>query len=185
MPYLKTVTQYSGFKAILVALLTLYPALTVWADFDATVIGVKDGDTIVVVDSAGAEFELDLAAIDAPELEQPHGHASRQRLLSLLDGKPVWIETAHSELDTGITGKVWVQPADCPECGTTLNVNYAQILSGMAWWRSQYAAQQSPEDRGRYQSAEAEAKARKWGLWIDPGPVNPGAWRLGVRHASD
>jgi endonuclease YncB( thermonuclease family) len=31
----------------------------------------------------------------------------------------------------------------------------------------------APEDRGRYESAEDEAKARKWGLWVDTNPINP------------
>ena len=39
----------------------------------------------------------------------------------------------------------------------------------------------SPEDRGRYESAEDEAKARGWGLWADPNPINPYEWRKGKR----
>jgi endonuclease YncB( thermonuclease family) len=47
----------------------------------------------------------------------------------------------------------------------------------MAWWFRYYADELSPEDRGRYESAENEAKARGWGLWADPNPVNPYKWR--------
>jgi len=36
----------------------------------------------------------------------------------------------------------------------------------MAWWYRYYAKEQSPEDQGRYESAEDEAKARKWGLGL-------------------
>lgn len=50
-------------------------------------------------------------------------------------------------------------------------------LAGMAWWFRYYAYELSPEDRGRYESAENEAKARGWGLWADPDPVNPYKWR--------
>ena len=31
------------------------------------------------------------------------------------------------------------------------------------------------------ESAEDEAKARKWGLWADPNPINPYDWRKGRR----
>ena len=44
-----------------------------------------------------------------------------------------------------------------------------------------YAKEQSPEDRGRYESAEEEAKARKWGLWADTDPINPYDGRKGKR----
>ena len=74
-----------------------------------------------------------------------------------------------------------MQPVDCPTCGKTLDANHAQILAGMAGWYRYYAKEQSPEDQGRYESAEDEAKARKWGLWADPNPINPYDWRKGKR----
>ena len=35
--------------------------------------------------------------------------------------------------------KVWVQPLDCPRCGKTLDVGFAQISAGLAWWYRRYA----------------------------------------------
>jgi hypothetical protein len=67
---------------------------------------------------------------------------------------------AHADITGRVLGKVWVQPADCPSCGKTLDANHAQLLAGMAWWYRYYAKEQSREDRGRYESAEDEAKAR-------------------------
>jgi endonuclease YncB( thermonuclease family) len=93
----------------------------------------------------------------------------------------VKVESSKSDRYGRVLGKVWVQPADCPTCGKTLNTNHAQILAGMAWWYRYYAKEQSPEDRGRYESAEDEAKARRWGLWADSNPVNPYDWRKGER----
>jgi endonuclease YncB( thermonuclease family) len=43
-------------------------------------------------------------------------------------------------------------------------VGLAQISVGLAWWFSRYANEQSPEDRGRYKSAEGDARLRKRGL---------------------
>jgi endonuclease YncB( thermonuclease family) len=94
------------------------------------------------------------------------------------------VESDKSDRYGRLLGKVWVQPADCPTCGQTLDANHAQVLAGMAWWYRYYAKQQSPEDRGRYESAEDEAKARKWGLWVDPHPFNPYDWRKGERPLS-
>ena len=73
--------------------------------------------------------------------------------------------------------KVWVQPGDCPSCGLTLDVGHAQVIAGMAWWYREYAKEQTAEDQGRYESAENEARLRRWGLWSDPQPVPPWDWR--------
>jgi endonuclease YncB( thermonuclease family) len=95
----------------------------------------------------------------------------------MVAGKEVFVESDKQDEYGRALGKVWVQPSDCPSCGKTLDVNHAQLLAGMAWWYRYYAKEQSPEDRGRYDSAEDEAKARGWGLWADPNSINPYDWR--------
>lgn len=63
-------------------------------------------------------------------------------------------------------------------CGKTLDANHSQLLAGMGWWFRHYAKQQSPEDRGRYESVKDEVKARRLGLWSELNPIQPHA---GVR----
>jgi len=146
-----------------------------------SVMGVTDGDTIKVLDADLVLHKVRLTGIDAPERDQPFGRASKKHLASLVAGKDVFVESSKKDEYGRVLGKVWVQPADCPSCGKTLNANHAQLLTGMAWWYRYYAKEQSPEDRGRYESAEDEAKARGWGLWADPEPINPYDWRNGKR----
>jgi endonuclease YncB( thermonuclease family) len=55
----------------------------------------------------------------------------------------------------------------------TLDAGLAQITLGRAWWFRRYADEQSPGDRGRYEFAEQEARAKKGGLWRDGKPVPP------------
>jgi endonuclease YncB( thermonuclease family) len=147
------------------------------ADITGRVVSVIDGDTIRVLDADQVEYRVRLSGIDAPEKGQPYNKVSRKHLASLVAGKEVFVETGKQDIYGRVVGKVWVRPADCPRCGKTLDVNYAQILAGMAWWYRYYAREQSPEDRGRYESAEEEARARQWGLWADPKPINPYEWR--------
>jgi endonuclease YncB( thermonuclease family) len=144
-------------------------------------VAVTDGDTIKVLDANSAQHKVRLTGIDAPERGQSYGTASRDHLASMVAGKDVRVESTKSDRYGRILGKVWVQPSDCPTCGKTLDANQAQLLAGMAWWYRYYAKEQSPEDRGRYESAEDEARARSWGLWADPDPVNPYDWRKGKR----
>lgn len=156
-------------------------AVQVHADVLGRVVAVTDGDTIKVLDSYQVEHKVRLTGIDAPERGQPFSTVSRNHLASMVAGNEVRVESTKSDQYGRLLGKVWVQPSACPTCGKTLDANHAQVLAGMAWWYRYYAMEQPPEDRGRYESAEDEAKARKWGLWADPKPINPYDWRKGKR----
>jgi endonuclease YncB( thermonuclease family) len=165
-------------KAIL--LLLLFSSLA-HADIMGLVVAVTDGDTIKVLDADNTEYKVRLTGIDAPERGQPYNKVSRDHLASMVAGKEVFVESDKQDIYGRELGKVWVQPSDCRSCGKTLNANYAQVMAGLAWWYRYYAKEQSPEDRGRYESAEDEAKARGWGLWADPDPMNPYQWRKSRR----
>lgn len=141
------------------------------------VIGVTDGDTIKVIDADNASWKVRLNGIDAPERGQPFGEASRKYLESLVAGRQVLVKSVNYDRYGRILGNVWVQPRDCSSCGQTLYVNHAQVLGGMAWWYRYYAADQTEEDRGRFESAEQEARKRGRGLWSHPDPVPPWVWR--------
>ncbi len=169
-------------KYIAVLLLTF--SGSAFADINGKVVAVTDGDTIKVLDSNNVQYKVRLTGIDAPEKSQPFGNASRNYLASMVAGKNVRIESSKTDRYGRVLGKVWVQPSDCPSCGKTLNANHAQILSGMAWWYRYYAKDQSPEDRGRYESAENEAKKRKLGLWSESNAIPPWAWRKGQRTST-
>lgn len=146
---------------------------------EGKVVGVADGDTITVLDSDKIQHKIRLSGIDAPERGQPYGNVSKQHLADLVFGKTVTVETTKKDRYGRSVGKVSVQPTDCPTCGRTLDANLAQITVGLAWWYRQYAKEQSPEDRGRYEFAEKEARAKRAGLWKDAKPVPPWEWRHG------
>ena len=165
----------------LIFLILLFVSITVSADIAGRVVAVTDGDTIKVLDSTNTQHKVRLTGIDAPERGQPFGNKSREHLASMVAGKEILVESDKNDRYGRVLGKVWVQPSDCPTCGKTLDANHAQLLAGMAWWYRYYAKEQSPEDQGRYESAEDEARKRKWGLWADPSPINPYDWRKGNR----
>ena len=73
-----------------------------------------------------------LTGIDASERGQPFGTTSTRHLTSLVAGKEVRVVSTKNDRYGRVLGKVWVQPADCPTCGKTLDTNYAQVLTGMA-----------------------------------------------------
>jgi len=141
------------------------------------VVGVADGDTITVLDADRQQHKIRLGGIDAPEKAQPFGQRSKENLSRLVFNKEVRVDWTKRDRYQRIVGKVWVQPADCPTCPMTLDAGQAQLAAGMAWWYRKYAKEQSAEDRGRYESEEQEARARRVGLWRDTDPVPPWEWR--------
>jgi len=145
------------------------------------VVGVADGDTITVLDTTKQQHKIRFAGIDAPERKQPFGTRSRQNLARYVAGKEVRLDCHKTDRYRRKICKVWVQPVDCPRCGTTLEVGLAQVTDGMAWWYRRYAEEQTPEDWGQYESAEQEASSRKRGLWQDNDPVPPWEWRRSKR----
>jgi endonuclease YncB( thermonuclease family) len=165
-------------------LVVTFVTSTADADITGKVVAVTDGDTIKILDNNSVQHKIRLTGIDAPEKAQPFGNASRKHLAFMVAGKDVRIETSKSDRYGRVLGKVWVQPQDCSGCGKTLNANLAQILAGMAWWYQDYARDQPPQDRVRYESAVKEARKRQLGLWSEPDPVPPWAWRRGQRSPS-
>ena len=162
----------------MVAIALGYVAITAHADtLTGRVVGVADGDTIAVLDADRQQHKIRLGGIDAPEKAQPFGQRSKENLSRLVFNKDVRVEWEKRDRYKRIVGKVWVQPADCPTCPMTLDAGQAQLAAGMAWWYRKYAKEQSPEDRGRYESEEQEARARRVGLWGDVNPVPPWEWR--------
>jgi len=137
------------------------------------VVHVADGDTITVLTADKQRHRGRVAGIDAPEKGQPFGDRSRQNVTRIAKGKEATLLCHKTDRYQRKVCKVMVQPWDCPTCGHTLDVGLAQIVVGLAWWYREYAHEQLPEDRGRYESEEVEARLRKRGLWALPNPVPP------------
>lgn len=146
------------------------------AELTGRVVGVSDGDTITVLDTNHMQYKIRLAGIDAPESKQAFGSRSKQHLSSLVYNRQVLVEWNKLDRYGRTVGVVLVDGHDA---------NLEQVRAGMAWWYRQYAREQTPDDRRFYESAEQEARAAKRGLWADPAPVPPWAWRANKQRTRD
>lgn len=159
------------------------------AVIEGRVVGITDGDTITLLDAGKDQHRVRIAGIDAPERGQPDGERSKESLSTLVYDQPVQVESNKRYRDGRIVGKVGVASPDStcrgkPGCPMTLDAGLAQITMGRAWWFRKYAGEQSPKDRGRYEFAEQEARAKKAGLWRDGTAVPPWEWRQ-IRREQD
>ena len=166
----------------------VFPAMLVFSigalaeTLTGTVVGVADGDTITVLDANRAQHKIRLGGIDAPEKAQPFGQRSKESLSAMVFGKEVDVQWNKRDRYQRIVGKVWVQPVSCPTCPKTLDAGLAHLTLGLAWWYRKYAKEQPPEDAGRYEFAEQEARAKHAGLWADGRPISPWDWRKEARR---
>ncbi len=156
------------------------------ATLTGRVVGVADGDTVTVLEGPATRHTIRVAGIDAPEHGQPYSTCSKENLSRLVLDQDVRVEWHAMDGSGGVVGTVWVVSPDSPcrgrrECLKTLDVGLAQLTVGLAWHYTQYAHEQGPQQRGQYEFAEVESRAKKVGLWRDRNPVPPWEWRHSER----
>lgn len=152
------------FLAFLLALLLAATPLRA-ERFQALVLRVKDGDSLVVERLPQKRVsEIRLAGIDAPELGQPWGPSARAALRRLVQGRQVTVVVVDRDRYGRLVGKLWV--------GGTY-VNAAMTRSGNAWAVRQYGA--DAEVRAGHAAARREGR----GLWALPPEqrIPPATWR--------
>lgn len=148
--------------------LLLVSSIATAETYTGRVVGIADGDTVTVLDSANTQHKVRLAGIDAPEKKQAFGQVSKQHLSNLVFDKTVTIETTKRDRYQREIGKILVKGRDA---------NLGQIAAGLAWYYKQYAGEQSPDDRQIYAAAEVAAQQGRKGLWQDANPVPPWDFR--------
>ena len=129
--------------------------------FEAVVVSVYDGDTITV--RTDETIKIRINGIDAPELKQPFGQASKQAMSSLVFGKKVTIKPDKKELYGRTIARVEVDGRD---------VSVQMVETGMAHWYQQYAKRDT-----ELQSAQTKAKSAKLGVWSVPNAIAPWEFR--------
>lgn len=135
---------------------------------NARVVGISDGDSIVVLMEGNKRERVRLATIDAPENHQAFGKPSKQSLSDLIYNKDVRIVTVDKDQYGRIVGEVYVGDK---------NVNLEQLKRGFAWHYKAHQKQQTAKLREEYSRAENEARSNKTGLWQDANPTPPWDYR--------
>jgi endonuclease YncB( thermonuclease family) len=133
--------------------------------FEAEVVRVKDGDSLVVRRfDVKRESEIRLAGIDAPELAQPWGIQARSALRRMVLGKSVTVEVTDRDRYNRLVARVWQGKR---------YVNADMARNGDAWAFSRYLP-----DR-EIRAGQDAARAAGRGLWRLPPDqrLPPATWR--------
>jgi len=132
-----------------------------------TVLEVHDGDTLRVR-RGSQRLRVRLACIDAPELRQPWGKASRDHLRQLIGGNQqrVLLKVSGQDRYGRTVAEVFAQ-------GRFLQAE--QVRAGLAYLYPQYL--NSCPDAAVVQRAEAIAKRQRVGVWKQPNAIRPWQYR--------
>lgn len=156
--------------ATILLILATNSALAAEHQLQLRVVSVHDGDTITGLDDTKTQFKIRLDAIDAPELGQPFGQASKKALSEMVFGKDVAVIAKTKDKYGRTVGHVLIEGQD---------VNLMMLEQGMAWHYKHY------DHNARLSRAEEEARAGKKGLWADRDPVPPWDWRKEHQHRKE
>jgi micrococcal nuclease len=126
------------------------------------VIGIKDGDTVEVIDNLNKTTVLRLAEVDCPEKKQPFGTRAKQFTSNAIYLKTVKYIVTNKDRYGRSIAKVYYK-------GKYLSAEI--IKNGMGWQYKKYSTSQE------LAQFEQKARSKKIGLWTDPNPVYPSEWR--------
>lgn len=130
------------------------------------VVGVKDGDTIVLLVN-GEEVTVRLYGVDTPEKNQPYGQRAKQYTSDQVFGKNVRLIINNKDRYGRTVGTIIL-----PD-GRSLNEEL--IRNGFAWHYKEYSKDKN------LANAEVDARRFKRGLWQDPNPIAPWDFRKNQR----
>ena len=134
----------------------------VFAQISGKVIGIKDGDTVVILLEGNIQKTLRVAEVDSPENSQPFGKNAKQFTSDQIFGKQInFIETDTDRYGRTIA-KIYYD---------NKYVSAEIIKSGFGWWYYHYSNDKNLE------MLEDEASKNKIGLWSDPNSIPPWEWR--------
>lgn len=121
---------------------------------------IYDGDTITALTSQKEKIKIRLYGIDAPELKQPFGKASKRHLIDLISNKSLNINEKGKDKYGRTLAVLYNGDQD---------INAQMVIDGYAWAYDKFSKD--------YVSFQQNAQLLKKGLWIDKDVVRPSDFR--------
>jgi endonuclease YncB( thermonuclease family) len=141
-------------QSFIITLMLILPPTNEQQTIVGTVSRVVDGDTVHVI-SAGTDYTIRLAHIDAPESNQLYGSESTDYLTKLLNKKEVTVKITNKDFFGRHIGNIYLENQD---------INATIVRTGNAWFYSAFSSRKDLRD------AQLQASKNKLGLWAEPVP---------------
>jgi len=146
-------------------------------------IDVADGDTFILLDDLGKRWRVRLGGIDAPESTQPWADRARQHLSDWLRDTRVHLVPIKTDPFGRLVARTLI-PAPEPgtaRAGERIDVGLLLVEAGLAWHFKRYKSDQTPAEFAAFTQAEIRARQAQRGLWSEPDPEPPWAYRERLR----
>ncbi len=134
-------------------------------EYEAKIIRVVDGDTVVVLHNT-VKKKVRLRHIDAPEKSQHYGQSAKDFLSSELEGKSVIVNTDYKDRYGRDIGDIFIY-----DSGMAIYINAKLIKTGNAWVYKSYRG------NSYLMNLENHARKNKLGLWSTKTPLEPWLFR--------
>ena len=159
-------------KRILVILFFLFIIPSALYAWQGKVVGITDGDTIVVLHDGKGE-KIRLYGIDTPEKRQAFGRKAKLFTSNMVFGKDVRVSPIVKDFYERTVGFVYLQDGRC--------LNEEIIRAGLAWVYTKYCKKDICDD---WRTLEQLSRQGMHGLWTNPDPVPPWKFRHGKSSTS-
>ena len=151
-------------KILTITVLFFYTSISFCqTTFSAKVVGIKDGDTVVVLDSLNNQITLRLAEVDTPEKSQPFGTKAKQFTSDQIYRKEVKYVVTDIDRYGRSIAKIYYDD--------NKYLSAEIIKYGLGWHYKRYSTSKE------LANFENSARLQKLGLWYDKNPVAPWEWR--------
>ena len=133
-----------------------------FSQITAKVVGIKDGDTIVILEDGNKTKTLRLAEVDCPESGQPFGKNAKKFTSDCVFGKMIKYYEINYDRYGRTIAKVYFDDK---------YLSAEIIANGLGWWYEKYSKDYS------LKKLQDNAKYNKIGLWQDKNAISPYEWR--------
>ena len=159
----------------IISLVVCVSALGQQMVFQAKVIDVIDGSTVIVETHSKTKFVVKCQATTVPQRPESYADYSRQRLSDLVLKQLVAVEYSERNKDGHLLGTIFLNGED---------VCLDQIAAGLAWFDPEAPNNLKTSRRELYGSSEERARKGGTGIWTSSGAPAPNSHPLNNATAS-
>lgn len=133
-------------------------------EVSGSIIKNHDGDTITLKTDDRGIINVRLSGADTPETGQAYWRVARDALHRIIADKPVTVRCYKQD---------WRKREVCHAFVDGADPALVLVKQGLAWYAFMFSAELTPTMRIAYEEAEAHARQRRIGLWLEPEPMPP------------